>query len=261
MDTSTARSACDLLWRKWQLGEHIDSLPDQLRPLSISDGYAIQACLERYSAHPLFGWKIAATSEAGKAHLRVDRPLAGRILAEMLLPGDNVVSLTGNAWRLAEPEFVFRMARDLPPAAAYSEDEVMAAVGGLCLGIELPDCRFTDVVKVGLSQLVADDACAHRYLLGPEAPAMWRRLDLSEHRVHCVVVGRYERDGNGGNVMGDPKRALTWLANELSEYGVTLRSGQYVTTGTCAAPLDIEPDDRLIVDYGSLGTMSLEFVE
>jgi 2-keto-4-pentenoate hydratase len=261
MDTNTARSSCDLLWDKWQLGQHIDCLPDELRPLSVTDGYAIQACFEQYSSHPLFGWKIAATSDAGKAHLRVDRPLAGRILAEMVLRPDNPVSLTGNAWRLAEPEFVFRMATDLPPApAGYREDEVMAGVGGLYLGIELPDCRFTNVVEVGLPQLIADDACAHRYLLGPEAPGLWRRLDLSEHGVHCLVVGRYERDGNGGNVMGDPRRALTWLANELSQCGATLRAGQYVTTGTCMAPLDIEPGDHLVADYGSLGTMNLDFV-
>ena len=44
--------------------------------------HAIQACLERRSAFPLFGWKIAATSLDGQRHIGVDGPLAGRLLAE-----------------------------------------------------------------------------------------------------------------------------------------------------------------------------------
>ena len=34
-----------------------------------------------HSAGNLFGWKIAATSEAGQKHINVDGPMAGRILA------------------------------------------------------------------------------------------------------------------------------------------------------------------------------------
>ena len=69
---------------------------------------------------------------------------------------------------VAEAEFVFRMARDMPPRAqAYSVDETMAAVGELCLGIEVPNSRFADFVTAGEAQLIADNACAHEFVLGP----------------------------------------------------------------------------------------------
>jgi 2-keto-4-pentenoate hydratase len=64
------------------------------------------------------------------------------------------------------------------------------------------------------------------------------------------------REGKGANVLGDPRAALTWLVNELSALQVTLAAGQVVTTGTCLAPLPIEPGDRFVADFGVLGRVS-----
>src|SRR3546814_7956428 len=82
LESRRAAEAADLIWRHWQAGTVMAALPDELRPESRAEGYAVQAGLERFSDKPLFGWKIAATSVAGQRHLGVDGPLAGRILAE-----------------------------------------------------------------------------------------------------------------------------------------------------------------------------------
>lgn len=261
MTPEAAREACDLIWRHRQAGTRFETLPEALRPATRGEGYAVQACLEAESAAPLWGWKIAATSQAGQRHINVDGPLGGRILAEMVVPEGAPVPLAGNAMLVAEPEFVFRMASDLPPRAAdYTQAEVMEAVAALHLGIEVPDSRFADFTKAGGPQLIADNACAHLFVLGAEAPALWRGLDLAQHRVACTVEGRYVREGIGANVLGDPRIALTWLANELSRHGVTLRAGQYVTTGTCAVPLEIRPTgDAVTADYGALGRIAVRF--
>ena len=42
------------------------------------EGYAIQAMLANLSGQGIDGWKIAATSRAGQAHIAVDGPLALR---------------------------------------------------------------------------------------------------------------------------------------------------------------------------------------
>ena len=65
--------------------------------------------------------------------------------------------------------------------------------------------------------------------------------------------------GKGANVLGDPRVALTWLANELSGLGITLRAGQTVTTGTCMVPLTVKPGDCVFVDFGILGTLTARF--
>jgi 2-keto-4-pentenoate hydratase len=65
--------------------------------------------------------------------------------------------------------------------------------------------------------------------------------------------------GHGKNVLGDPRIALAWLANELRSLGITLRAGQVVTTGTCHPPLPIQSGDRMEVDFGVLGKVSVGF--
>jgi 2-keto-4-pentenoate hydratase len=65
--------------------------------------------------------------------------------------------------------------------------------------------------------------------------------------------------GHGKNVLGDPRLALAWLANELRQLGVTLRAGEIVTTGTCHPPLPIQSGDLFEADFGVLGRVSVGF--
>jgi 2-keto-4-pentenoate hydratase len=263
MTPTQMSEAANAFWSAWQLGAAIDHLLPADRPATRAEGYAIQALLEGRSAHPVAGWKIAATSSAGQKHINVSGPLAGRILAERVHASGGIFSMKGNRMAVAEAEFVFRMARELPPRAEpYGVDEAVAAVGELCLGLEVPNLRFADFVSAGEAQLIADNACAHEFVLGPTVQVPWRGIDLAAHRVHATVTGAersYARDGIGANVLGDPRFALAWLANELSQNGIALRAGQFVTTGTCVVPLEIVAGDRVVADFGRLGTVSARF--
>jgi len=63
--------------------------------------------------------------------------------------------------------------------------------------------------------------------------------------------------GRGANVLGDPRTALVWIANELSRHGPGLRAGDLVTTGTCVTPVPAAPGERHVADYGVLGTLEV----
>ena len=256
------QAASDLLFALWRQGRKIDALPENLRPAGRADGYRIQALLERRSGAPLFGWKIAATSSAGQAHINVDGPLAGRLLAERAFAGGAARSFGANGMAVAEAEFAFRMGRDLAPRAApYSEGEALAAVESLHPAIEIPDSRFTDFTRAGAAQLIADNACAHEFVLGEAAPESWRALDLAGHEARLTVRssggGEVVRRGRGYNVLGGPSIALAWLVNELSRIGAVLRAGEVVTTGTCVAPPPIAAGARIEADFGALGGVEL----
>jgi 2-keto-4-pentenoate hydratase len=250
-------AASRLLTEHWDRGARLDQLPEAIRPASRAEGYAIQARLEERSATPLFGWKIAATSAAGQAHIGVDGPLAGRLLTERVIPNGGECPFGTNHMRVAEIEFAFRMGDTLPPRAApYSMDEVLAAVATLHPSIEIPDSRFDVFERVGAPQLIADNACAHYFVEGPAAPNAWRDLDLATYRVLGSVNGTIV-EGTGSNVLGDPRVALQWLVNELSQLGIPLVAGQLVTTGTCVIPMAIAPGDCIQGDFGALGTVSV----
>ena len=255
LDKDQIAAASQVLIQRWRDGSKLDALETRLRPQSRADGYAVQAAL----GDQVFGWKIAATSEAGQKHINVAGPLAGRIMRDTVIADGGTAAMKGNAMRVGEPEFCFRMGRDLAPRPSpYTVDEVLAAVDTLHPAIEIPDSRFTDFASAGEAQLIADNACAHLFVLGAATAANWRAMDLVEERPQITLRGeRYL--GHGKNVLGDPRVALAWLANELRELGITLRAGEVVTTGTCHPPLPIQAGDHFAVDFGVLGKVSVRF--
>ncbi|WP_065754105.1 2-keto-4-pentenoate hydratase [Bradyrhizobium paxllaeri] len=259
LDKNAIEAASKTLHDHWRAGTKLSGLDEKLRPSDRIEGYAIQAAIERYSSESLFGWKIAATSAAGQKHINVDGPMAGRILAETVIPDGGTASMAGNEMRVAEPEFAFRMRVDLPARPTpYTVQQVLDAVDTLHPAIEIPDSRFADFVSAGEAQLIADNACAHLFVLGPAATADWRSMDLVEERPIMTMRGE-KFVGHGKNVLGDPLLALTWLANELRQLGVTLKAGRVVTTGTCHPPLPIQSGDFFAVDFGALGKVSVGF--
>ena len=259
MTPQQRREACALLERHWREGTRLEALPSELQPGDRAEAYQVQSHMEDTSARPLMGWKIAATSTAGQAHIGVDGPLAGRLLAERSIPDGGVCTMGNNLMKVAEAEFAFRMGADLPPRRdTYTQSEVLDQVAALHPAIELPDSRYDHFERVGALQLIADNACAHYFVLGSAAPESWRDLDLSQYRVRGLKNGAVVENGLGANVLGDPRLALTWLANELSRFGYRLRKDQVVMTGTCVKPMVIAVGDRVQADFGGLGTVTVE---
>lgn len=261
MTRDDAAAASKHLRQAWQSASTFAELPAQVRPRSRTEGYAIQAILEEHDRR--VGWKIAATSVAGQRHINVDGPIAGRLLSRRVHGNGATLPLAGNFMRVCEPEFAFRMARPLVPRPEpYTVAEVLAAVGELCPAIELPSSRFTDFTAVGAAALIADNACAHDAVIGTPTTVDWRSIDLSRHPATAIVMGegsKEERrfDGSGANVLGDPRVALTWLANELRANGVTLDAGEVIITGTCVTPVPVNPGDRFTADFGVLGQVTV----
>ena len=250
------------IWKARTNAVPIVALPGGAMPQNRAEGYAVQQALARLSGQQAYGWKIAATSSAGQKHIGVDGPLAGRLFMNRVLPMSLPISLTGNGMKVGEAEFAFRMAADLAPRGKpYHVDEVLANVGALYPAIELPDSRFLNFAKMGGPSLIADNACAHEFVLGDEVKSDWRSLDLSQHRLSVRCDDKANCEGIGANVLGDPRIALTWIANELNTYGLMLRAGETITTGTCVVPFALEAGKNYTADFGVLGVVSVSFKE
>jgi 2-keto-4-pentenoate hydratase len=261
MTEANEADAAAMIWDAWCAGRKLDSLPPPLRPKDRAHAYAAQAGLPRASGQLVVGWKIAATSAAGQKHINVAGPLAGRLLETRVLPDGMAGPLANNVMMVAEAEFAFRMGRDLPKRdRPYTVDEVLAAVATLHPTIEVPDSRFRDFTAVGAEQLIVDAACAGWFFVGDAAPDRWRDIDLAAHATTVYKNGRPVAQGTGANVLGDPRLALTWLANEVAAFAGGLRNGDIVSTGTCVVPVPVRPADQLIADFGELGRVHARLV-
>ena len=251
--------AAKIIWDSWQGGKVLSCLPDDLVPNSRSEAYKIQSFYEIISQKGVLGWKIAATSKAGQNHIGASGPMAGRILNEKVYRFNEKIDLSNNTMSVAELEFVFEIGKTLKPNDnEYSEDEVMESVKNLYSGIEFPDSRFRNYADLGEEYLIADNACAHHFVLGSKLPDIWRSIDLSKHTVELSVMDGIKEKGVGSNVLGSPTIALTWLVNELSQNNITLYSGKMVTTGTCTVPVPVKKGDLIIADYGKLGNLEFQ---
>jgi len=258
MDEKQVQAAAQLLWNTWQAGDTIEQLPQECQPQSPADGHAIQAALQEVTGRGILGWKLAATNETAQTYLGVDGPMAGRLFEGTLAEPSGTVSLAKNHMKAVEVEMAFRMEKTLPAQSApYSQADVLAHVGGLIPAIEIPDSRYTEFTKVGKSQLVADDACACCFILGDEAPSSWREADLAAHEVRLMINGELAGEGTGANVLGDPRQALAWLANDLASRGHTLRAGEVIMTGTVVKPAAIQPGDHVVGDLGAFGSLEI----
>jgi len=259
MNQDDLHHAAEVLWHVRREERRIEHLPPELRPATLAEGYDIQDAMVAVAAQPVAGWKIAATSAVGQKHIGVTEPLSGRLFRDFVLP-DGAHRPTKNMhMRVAEAEFAFKMGATLPARGRdYTMAEVRDAVAAMHLAIEIPDARFQVFDTIGAPAIAADDAFADWFILGREVPN-WRDIDLPNHPVLGKKNGSVVSEGKGANALGDPRLALTWLANHLARRGMPLESGHVITTGTCLKPVDIGPGDSVVCDFGSLGTVSAHF--
>jgi 2-keto-4-pentenoate hydratase len=256
-----AAAAARLLISKDEQGARISTLPADCAPATRADAYTAQAHWLARSAKPLAGWKIAATSIAGQKHIGVDGPLAGRYIAERVVPNKGAIPFGNNHMKVAEVEFAFMLGRDLAPRKTpYTEEEVFAAIAALHPAIEIPDSRYDHFETVGAPALIADNACASWMCLGEAMPEAWREIDLAAFQPIGRIAGKPDVTGKGANVLGSPRIAMTWLVNELSSHGIVVRAGEFVTTGTCVVPMPIVRGDHVTGDFGALGTVEVSLI-
>ena len=256
---ASVQAAAAQLLPAWQAPHQITAIEASVRPQTRGEGYAVQQALFEATGDKAIGWKIAATSSAGQAHIGVSGPLAGRLLASRCLPDGATVSMRGNVMHVIEAEFAFRMGADVlaQGASPLTVQQVMAQVADLHLAIEIPNSRYQDFVTAGEAQLIADFACASHMVLGAALTTDWRGVDLAAQAVQVSRGGEVVALGKGSNALGDPRVALTWLANELISHGLHLQAGDVVITGTCVVPVPVVVGQYLTAQYPGLGEVSV----
>ena len=213
-----AQAAAQQLLSAWQAPHQIEAINPSVRPHTRGEGYAVQQALFEATGDKAIGWKIAATSTAGQAHIGVSGPLAGRLLASRCLPDGAAVSMRGNVMHVIEAEFAFRMGADVLAVgdAPLTVQQVMAQVAELHLAIEIPNSRYQDFVTAGEAQLIADFACASHMVLGPalttdfgKAAGSPGRCALALRRdstLFALISGAFRPALGGGGTRGKPHR-------------------------------------------------------
>ncbi len=249
--------AAEIIRHCWSREDVVDYVKADLWPDTAEEGYAVQAAVAGLRREEVAGWKIAATAIAGRQHINVDRPLAGRLYRSICYEDGVSLPFGRNRMAVAEAEFVFTLGSDLPPKTSpYTMPEVAACIESLHPGLEFPDSRFRDFTLPGTAGLIADNACAARFVLGDATRTDFDPYALGDHETALYVNEEQVTGGHGRDALDGPLNAMVWIANTLSDLGVGLVAGQFVTTGVTGLPWPIKPGDTVRAELGDFGSVS-----
>jgi 2-oxo-3-hexenedioate decarboxylase/2-keto-4-pentenoate hydratase len=235
----------------------IEILPDPLIPPDLDSAYRVRAEYERLETArrgTLAGYKIGLTTPVMQRLCGVDEPCYGTMFAGEIRnsPAELVVA---DYCRLGiETEIAMRLGDDLPQGGG--RDRVAAAVESCMAAIEVLEDLRHDYKRLTARAMVAGNVWNAGCVLGSPV-AEWRGLDLAAATARLTINGVEIGAGNGGDVMGNPLNALSWLADRLAADGRPLRRGMVVMTGSMVPIQFPKPGDRAVVEVAGLGRAEL----
>jgi len=259
MDADSVEKAAGALLGAYASRTALPPLTAAYPDMSVSDAYAVQrAQVAAWTAEgrQVKGHKVGLTSAAMRRQLGVDQPDFGHLLDSMFVPDDSAADVARFVQPRVEPEVAFVLGRPLSGPGLTAADAI-AAVEFVLPALEIIDSRIADW-KITLPDTVADNASSGAVVLGTR-PARLDGLDLA--LVGCLlhVNGELTATGAGGAVLGSPVNALVWLANTLSENGVTLEAGHVVMPGAVTASVPVSAGTAVTARFGGIGSVSVTF--
>ena len=242
--------------------QRIAVLPEECRPASLDEAYAVQAALNQRLAEThgdVCGRKIGCTTPVMQRYLEIAHPCAGALYERRTLNAPATVKYADH-WRPGvECEIAVRLGQPLPSdAAPFDRAAVADAVEACMAAIEIVDDRYDDFRALDTPTLIADDFFSAGAVLGPPVVA-WREVDLAAAGGAMAINGKNVGAGTGADVMGHPFEALTWLANHAAACGRPLAAGDVVLTGSVVETKWVEPGDTVRVAIEGLGEASVTF--
>lgn len=228
------------LLRAWRSGELLASLPDALKPQTLEQGYQAQAALFGSAGGARGGWKLGVGSPAGMRAANLARPLVGQLEQSRLHHSGVQLQMPAPTSVTIECEIAFVLARDLEPLPGrqIAPQDILST----CVTFEVVRSRFTDRKTVGWPSFVADNVGFEALVVGETVCEGLNDSVLRELAESTVVYldGEAKAKGLFGETATDPLNSLAALYQHAAEQGITLRSGDIVTTGAMCEPFDIQ---------------------
>lgn len=237
----------------------IAPLTSQYPQITVDDAYLIQLEQIRKKVEngaAIVGKKIGLTSAAMQNMFGVNEPDYGHLLADMMIVDGELVSLDSFIQPKLEFEIAFVLKSDLK-GTNITEQDVINATDYIVPALEVIDSRISDW-KIKFEDTVADNGSSARAIIGGK-PTKLEDVDLEHIGMLVYKNGEFLDCAAGAAVMGNPVRAVAWLANALGKYDIGLYAGEIVLSGALTAAVPIEDGDVFTAEFAHIGTVSASF--
>jgi len=231
----------------------IDILPAELIPADLDTAYQVRVAYEAVEAPrrgAVAGYKIGLTTPIMQQLCGVDEPCYGAMFESEIRHSPAEVRVSDYCRVGIETEIAVRVGADLPDGGRA---RVEAAVESCMAAIEVLEDLRHDYKRLSARSMVAGNVWNEGCVLG--APVgEWDKLDLASVTARLTINGTEIGIGKGGDVMGNPLNALSWLADKLAADGRPLRRGMIVMTGSMVPIQFPVRGDHAVVEVSGLGT-------
>lgn len=260
MDENRMKILAEMLLTAEKNRKPIPPLTDSDPGITVDEAYRIQLQvieMKKSSGQVVVGKKIGITSRAMQTMLGVNEPDYGHILDGMVVMEGEQIRAADLIQPRIEGELAFILREDLKGPGVTLAD-VIRCSEGVIPALEIIDSRIADW-KIKLPDTVADNASSARIVLGGKITPILG-LDLRTVGMVLEKNGEVVATAAGAAVLGNPAQAVAWLANKLAVYGIMLRKGEVILSGSLTAAVPVNAGDFIRADFGLLGDVKIKFI-
>lgn len=240
--------------------KEITKLVERYPELTIDVAYEVQEklierkCVEEQTR--VAGWKLGLTSKAKQKMMGVHEPSYGVLLENMALPVNEIISISPFIHAKIEPEIAFVFKKDLTGPVVTVAD-VLDATDYVAAAMEIIDSRYENF-NFTLPDVIADNSSSSRYFVSNEKRSV---ADVDLERMGCVFKKNDEviATTTASSVMGNPARAVAWMANKLLARGQMVRAGEVVLSGALTGAETIDDGNKFSVKFDGLPGFNVVF--
>ncbi len=239
----------------------VSPLTDRWPDISIADAYHVSLrMLQRRideDGERIIGKKIGVTSRAVQEMLGVFQPDFGYLTDAMMYPNGGPMPISEQLIQpRAEGEIAFKLAKGLRGPGVTNAD-VLDATEYVMPCFEVVDSRIRDW-KVKIQDTVADNASCGLFVLGDDR-ADASSLDFPALKMRVFKNGEPCSEGLGSAALDSPLNCVSWLANTLGEFGITLDAGDVVLSGSLVPLEPVVAGDEMQLEVEGIGSARVRF--
>lgn len=237
----------------------IDPLTEIHPEITVEEAYRVQLITvdaRLAEGRRVIGKKIGLTSPAIQQVFKVHEPDYGHLLDDLLAHEREGLVTSRLLQPRVEGEIAFILERDLTGPRITSLD-VIRATAGVTAALEIIDSRIRDW-KIKIQDTVADNASTGAFVLGSNIVPL-TGLDLRYVGFVMTKNGQVASTAAGAAVLGNPLQSVAWLANKIEEYGISLKAGEIILSGSAVAPVPVEAGDSIHLTVDRIGDVRCFF--
>ncbi|RJX29733.1 MAG: 2-keto-4-pentenoate hydratase [Desulfarculus sp.] len=264
MDAATIKKLARKIFQAEVQRKAIPPFTETSHPdMTIEEAYKIQLAavdLKLKAGQRIVGKKIGLTNIAVQKARGISEPDYGHIMDVLMGNQDLPLKLSAlTSAPAVEAELAFVLNKDLQ-GPGVTAGKVIEATAGVMPALEIVERRFFPLCK-SVKDSICDNAACGRIVLGAKLTPV-PGLDF---RTIGLVI---EKNGQpidmscSAAVLGSPAESVAWLANKLAGYGVGLKAGEIVMSGSIGLMHAAQAGDCFYAHFGNgVGSVKVSFVE